>query len=60
MRALNQDGSENSTSARAAAGQEVTLLMVGYGAISNAPERGRAGFARSGGGPNGDRDGESD
>jgi uncharacterized protein (TIGR03437 family) len=42
VRALNQDGSENSTSARAAAGQEVTLLMVGYGAISNAPEAGTA------------------
>jgi uncharacterized protein (TIGR03437 family) len=42
VRALNQDGSENSTTSRAAAGQEVTLFLVGYGAIPNAPLEGTA------------------
>lgn len=42
VRALNQDGSENSTTSRAAAGQEVTLFLVGYGAIPNAPPDGTA------------------
>lgn len=42
VRALNQDGSENTASNPARPGQEVTLLMIGYGSLPNAPEEGTA------------------
>ena len=42
VRALNQNGQANSSSNPARPGEEVTLFLVGYGAIDGAPEEGTA------------------
>lgn len=42
IRALNADGSENSSANPAARGSDVTLLLTGYGQLAGAPEDGTA------------------